>query len=391
MTPTRLFSSLPLLSALVLLYAGCSTWHIAQEYEGWSLYVQSNETVASEEFAAAMLPAFEVVERNLGDFEDTVRVHAWHGGVDMEDGAKGRITTAGDGTISHVPGIGGGARVRAFHARNDGDPFSLSGVFVGTAHTGTAVHELVHARLAEHEETLPLWFEEGFAMIMGDGAMRDGQWVIDGLACWPWRELREQNLDDTQLAHLLEVTSGETHSVRDNVLVHFVGWAIVFDLYREEGSLDWYALLERYQAAPDPMAEARRRLERTLDDRTPFEWLERLKHEDPGVRLATAQGTWKLHSRDIHRELLRALRTETDPEIRAALAVNALATAGEVRIGRRQSGWMWGAIRPVLRTTELEDPEETSALRTLDRAYRYGNSRYDTQAALDRLGRFWED
>ncbi len=75
----------------------------------------------------------------------------------------------------------------------------------------------------------------------------------------------------------------------------------------------------------------------------------------------------------------------------ACLAVNALATAGQIRLGRRQSGWMWRTVFPVLRLTELEDPDETSALRTLYRAYRYGNSRYDTQAALERLDRFWED
>lgn len=363
---------------------------MTEEYEGWSLFVKSGETIASEDFVASVQPAFEAVELHLGPFKDNVRIHAWHGGVEMEDGAKGRITTAGDGTINHVPGIGP-ARVRAFHARGDGGLFSSSGVFVGTTDVGTAVHELVHARLAEHPEELPLWFEEGFAMIMGDGTLRNGAWVVDGLACWPWRELREQELDDVQLARLLEVSSGEAHSVRDNVMVHFVGWAIVFDLYREVEVLDWRLLLERFRRAGSPLAEARRRLDRTLEAETPERWLQRLEDADPGVRMAAARGTWKLHSRDIQQVLLRALKQEEDPEVQASLAVNALATAGQVRVGGRQSGWMWRAIFPVLRMTELEDPEETSALRTLYRAYRYGNSRYDTQAALERLGRFWED
>ena len=87
----------------------------------------------------------------------------------------------------------------------------------------------------------------------------------------------------------------------------------------------------------------------------------------------------------------QALDEEDDPEVQACLAVNALATAGQVRLGRRQSWWMWKTVFPVLRLTELDDPDETSALRTLYRAYRYGNSRYDTQAALERLDRFWED
>jgi hypothetical protein len=390
MTHTLGSTSRRVLGALALLLAGCSTWHVAEEYEGWSLYVKSSETVASADFVAALRPAFEAVEQHLGPFEANVKVHAWHGGVEMQDGAKGRITTAGDGTISDVPGIGP-ARVRAFHARGDGSLFSPSGVFVGTTDAGTAVHELVHARLAEHHQELPLWFEEGFAMVMGDGTLREGRWVVDGLACWPWRELREQELDDAQLARLLVVTSGQSHSVRDNVLVHFVGWAIVFDLYREVGELDWRKLLAHFRAGGAALVEARRRLDRSLADETPTKWLERLADPDPGRRLAAARGTWKLHSRDIQGVLLRALRDEQDPEVQASLAVNALATAGQVSVGRRQSGWMWRAIFPVLRLTELEDAEETSALRTLYRAYRYGNSRYDTQAALERLGRFWED
>jgi len=386
--------SRPLLPTLLALtafaHSGCTNWHVAEQYEGWALYVQSSESVASEEFVAALEPAFATVESLMGEFEDVVKVHAWHGGVEMQDGAKGRITTTDDGTINHVPGIGP-ARVRAFHARGDGGLFSPSGVFVGTTDVGTAVHELVHARLAEEPEELPLWFEEGFAMILGDGTLHGDEWVVDGLACWPWRELREQRLDDVQLARLLEVSSGESHSVRDNVLVHFVGWAIVFDLYREVGELDWRKLLAHYRSEGDTLAQARRRLDRTLDDETPSEWLELLKEGDTGQRLAASRGTWKLHSRGIQRILLRSLRNEEDAEVQASLAVNALATAGQVRLDRRQSGWMWRAIFPVLRTAELEDPDETSALRTLYRAYRYGNSRYDTQAALDRLSRFWED
>jgi len=376
--------------ALCLGLASCTSWQREEEFEGWTLYVRSGEEISSEDFVRAVQPAFESVEAHLGDFEQDVRVHAWVGGVVMRDGARGSITTSSDGTIADVPGIGP-ARVRAFHARGSNSLFSPSGVFVGAADPGTAVHELVHARLAEEEPDLPLWFEEGFAMVMGDGALFEGDWVVDGFAPWPWRELREQRLDDEVLAGLLEVDSGEAHSVRDNVLVHFVGWAIVFDLYREHEVLDWRELRAHFDSAPHPLCEARRRLERTLEDGTPEEWLERLEHEDPGVRLATARGTWKLHSTRIQRKLLGALREEEHPEVQASLAVNALATAGQVRVGRRQSGWMWRRVFPVLRLTTLPDSEETSALRTLYRAYRYGNSRYDTQAALERLSRFWED
>ncbi|MFT7670774.1 MAG: hypothetical protein ACI8X5_003487 [Planctomycetota bacterium] len=382
--PTFLFA------VLLLCLASCTSWEQAEKFDGWALYTKDGEMVSGEDFAAGVQPAFSKVEELMGEFQSQVKVHAWVGGVELREGARGTITTDNDGTIADVAGIGP-ARVRAFHARSEGNLFGQSGVFIGTADPGTAAHELVHARLAEESPLLPLWFEEGFAMIVGDGALYDGEWIVDGFAYWPWRELRELQLNDEALSRLLTVTSGDSHSVRDNVLVHFIGWAIVFDLYREVGELDWRKLLELHEANPDALADARQRLDSTLGDKSPEKWLSRLSSEIPGVRLACTRGTWKLHSRSIQGMLLGALRDETDPEVQAALAVNALATAGQIRLGRRQTGWMWARVYPVLRQTKLEDPEETSALRTLYRAYRYGNSRYDTQAALDRLSRFWED
>lgn len=382
----------PLLAAglFALLATGCTTWREAEVHAGWSLYTRPGETVEVEEFRGAIEPAFAAVEQRLGPFERPVRIHAWNGGVEMEGGTRGRITTDGDGALAEVPGIGP-ARVRAFHSSGDGGFLSPGGVFVGTADVGTSVHELVHARLAEVAPDLSLWFEEGYAMLLGDGALHRGEWVVDGLACWPWRELREQELDDEELRRLLRLPLGAEHTVRENVLIHFLGWAIVFDLHRESGSRDWRELLALHRGAADPIEDALVRLHRTLADETPLEWLERLDDPDPAVRLAAARGTWKLHSSRVQLRLLEALRDEDDPEVQACLAVNALATAGQIRLGRRQSGWMWRTVFPVLRLTELEDPDETSALRTLYRAYRYGNSRYDTQAALERLDRFWED
>src|SRR5690606_18929346 len=146
-------------------------------------------------------------------------------------------------------------------------------------------------------------------------------WVIDGLACWPWRELAGLHLSDEDLSRLLSIRAEHDHSVHENVLVHFVGWAIVFDLAREDGTLDWSAWLETFRAAPDPLAEARRRLQRTLDRDTPLEWLSRLEDPDPAVRLAAAKGTWKLRSRAAVVRLLEALRRELHPEVRVALAV----------------------------------------------------------------------
>jgi hypothetical protein len=190
----------------------------------------------------------------------------------------------------------------------------------------------------------------------------------------------------------LALRSGEHHSVRDNVLAHFLGWVIVFDLYREVGELDWRRLLERFQETPDSLREARRRMRRTLDGETPVGWLEeRLVSEDVAVRLAAARGTWKLHSLEVLDLLLDSIPVEPDTEVRASLAVNALATAGQVDHGRRTQRRLWRTVLPILREAELPGPGETSALRTLYRAYRFGSERYDTQAALERLERFWEE
>ncbi|MCB9914148.1 MAG: HEAT repeat domain-containing protein [Planctomycetes bacterium] len=378
----------PLL-VLCLLLASCTSWERRQEFEGWTLYVQSGEPVEVDLYRAGVQPAFEAVEALLGPFEREVRVHALHSGVDMQSGNRGVLT--GDGAAAEeIEGIGP-ARVPAYHLRGDGGPFSPSGVFMTTTDTGTAVHEFVHAYFAERGERLPLWFEEGFAMLLGDGALRDGRWQPDGLSAWPWRKLREEPLSDEDLARLLAVRAGDDHSARDNVLVHFLGWTVVFDLYREYGTLDWQHLLEHFRQAPDPVAEARRRMEHTLADATPLEWLARLQDPSPAVRLAAARGTWKLHSAEVHALLVQAIFTEEDPEVRASLAVNALATASQTRLRRRQEGRMWRAVLPVLRDTQLPDPDESSALRTLYRAYRSGSRNYDAQGALARLHRFWEE
>jgi len=385
--------ALRILPALLvpLLVVGCSTWRPAEEYEGWTLFVQSGATVSIDEFHDAVQPAYEAVEELLGPFGEGVRVHAWNGGVQMAAGNHGRLTHDPEEAIEEVPGIGP-ARVRAFHSRGSGGLFGLSGVFVGTADAGTAVHELVHAHLAESGERLPLWFEEGFAMILGDGTLHEGRWTVDGLACWPWHELRLADLAEEEVARLLALRSSVEHSVRDNVLVHFLGWAIVFDLHRETGELDWRTLLARFEAARDPAAEAHRRLRRTLDDSTPLAWLEeRLASEAVAVRLAAARGTWKLHSLEVLELLLDALRDEPDVEVRASLAVNALAAAGELEHEHRTRHRLWRTLLPVLREAVLPDPGETSALRTLHRAYRYGEGEYDVEAALGRLERFWEE
>ena len=376
---------------LVFALASCSSWKPAAEYDGWTLYVQSGDEVEPAPFEAAVVPAILAVEQLLGPFEERVHIHAWEGGVRMQDGNRGKITGNGQLSSEEVPGIGP-ARVRAFHTRSDGGLFSSSGIFIGTPEPGTMVHELIHARFAERPDELPLWFEEGYASLMGDGALKDGAWTYDGLACWPWRELRDEDLTDADLWRLLEINAGDQHTVRENVLVHFVGWAIVFDLYRETGHIDPDLLLMHFRHGGDPVDQARERMDNTLADETPVEWMERLKSDDAGVRMATAKGSWKLVSRAVLTKLLRALENEQDDEVRVTIAVNCLAIAGERRLGWRTDAWMWRSIFPVLRNAELDDPAEQDALRKIYRAYRRGGSdRNQTQAALNTLSRFWEE
>lgn len=373
---------------------GCSAWRPALEREGWTLYRPAGSDLALSAFEAALHPAFAFVEGSFGPFGERVRVHAFRGAVDLQRGRRIVSDTAdgqpGDGAVYDVPGIGP-ARVQAFHARGGGG-LARDGVFLGAPEVGTAVHELIHAWFADHGERLPLWFEEGVATFFGDGIVANGVWTVDGLAWWPLRELREERaegrLDDAALASLLDATARERGDVRRNVLVHFVGWAIVLDLARETGSRDWRV----WQAAFDwaaPLADARARLERTLSPDTEEAWLERLGDSDAGVRMATAQGVWKLRSRAVMLRLLDALAVEEDPEAAVCLAVNLLACAGELDLSWRDWRRISGPLGKALRSPRLDDPVESEAVRALYLAYRRGQG--DPQDALRRLERFWTE
>src|SRR5262249_55123575 len=153
-------------------------------------------------------------------------------------------------------------------------------------------------------------FEEGLASLYGDGAIYDQRWIVDGLACWQLRELRDQQIDDVELAHLLALTARDDYDARENLLVHFVGWAIVFDARREVPDGDWsawFSAFERGAAEHGAVAEARARLTRTLDPASLNDWLERLRDPDPAVRFATAKGLWKLRNVDVIDRMLDAL------------------------------------------------------------------------------------
>jgi len=378
------------LLGLCALLPGCaSQWQPIRHYEGWTLYEEPGGNVSVEAYEAAFEPAFVAVGELLGPFDDTVRVHAWHGAVEMNFADKGELEKGEEPGVREIPGIGP-TRIPAYHARGGGGWFGPSGVFIGVPDAGTAVHELVHARFAEASISLPLWFEEGVASLLGDGMLFEGEWQVDGLACWPLRELREQELTRADVTRLLRIKASDSTSAKDNALVHFLGWAIVFDLYRETGVIDWelwYEIFDHEHAVND----AQHRLERTLGRDTALDWLDRLEHDDPAVRITAGHGTWKLRSRQVLDRLIEALEDEEHEIVKIGLAVNALAAAGEVRSSWRLWRRMQGTVFSALRRAELPDPGEQQAAHDLYQAYRRRRSGRRSQDALSRLTRFWEE
>lgn len=364
-------------AAALACLAACAAWDRVAEHPRWSLYAEDAARADAEAFRRAYEPAFAAVESVFGPFRDRVRVHAFHDERDAD----------GVGAVQEVPGIGR-ARVRAYHTRGAGPFGPAAGIYQSGADPGTAVHELVHARLAELDPHLPLWFEEGLACVLGDGFLDGDRWVVDGLACWPLRELRERTPDERELARLLAVRAEHGTDLRENVLVHFVGWAIVFDLWRVERAIDWRAWAER--ARTMSVAEARERLARTLAPETEAAWLARLDDEDRGVRLATARGLWKLRSEPALRRLLERIGREEDPEVAVALSINALAAAGERQPPGRLAGRMWRTVWPVLRRAELADPREAAAVEAILESFRW-RGRGDSEDALEALERFWAE
>lgn len=373
------------LSVLVVsisaLASACSTWQPVETREAWTLYTRPGYTIDVACFARALEPAFRAVEERMGPFEQNVRIHA------LEGAGAGELRA--DAEFETVPGIGP-ARVRAFHVRPSANPFASGGVFLECADAGAAVHELVHARLAEEGVSLPLWFEEGLAQFYGDGALFEDRWYVDGLCCWPLRELREERLSDADLARMLSIRASDSTPSRDNLLVHFVGWAIVFDLAREMPDASWRQWWDTWRA-DDSVAAARTRIGRTIDDRSHVEWLRRLDDPDPGVRFATAKGTWKLRSSSAAERLLARLEKEEEPSVRFALALNALITGGEARLSGRQWGRFGRLVFSTLRNAKLEDPAERESLDLLRRALRGRAPEQQSDRAFDGLARYWDE
>jgi hypothetical protein len=383
MRARRIFVSVALLAL-----SACASWRPVATYEGWSLYAERGQEVEAARYEAAVAPAMRAVQECLGPFRRPVSVHAWSGNAGPETSGAEVIHEGEGGPVQEVPGIGP-ARVRAYHARGDGWFGPPGGIFLAAPECGTVAHELVHARAAEDGLDLPLWLEEGVACVLGDGFQDGDRWIVDGLSCWPLRELQSQKISDKDLAHILSLHAGDTSSARENVLAHFVGWAIVFDLYRQEGRVDWEGWRERYGKGI-PLDEAGRRVASVIDPDCALRWLERLRDPRRDVRMATAKGVWKLRSTPVTTKLLEALEQEDDPEVKVGMAINLLACAGEARLPDLITGRLWRVVWPALRRAELADPAEQQGVDELLHAFRrFGGRR--SQEPLQSLRRFWAE
>jgi len=375
-------------ASIAIALSSCSSWRTVGRYDGWTLYGEKGKEVDTTRFEAAIGPAKSAVEEILGPFENAIRVHVWSGEAGPETSGAHVILDGEGGPVQDVPGIGP-ARVRAYHARGDDLFGPPSGIFLAAPECGTAAHELVHARAAEQDLELPLWLEEGVACLIGDGFLDGKRWIVDGLSCWPLRELQTQTVSDADLERILSLGASDPSSPRENVLAHFVGWAITFDLYRQEGQIDWSGWGVRYGKGIS-VVEARTRIERTLDPATALAWMDRLEDPRREIRLATAKGVWKLRSTEIATALLEALEAEEDPEVRVGFAINLLACAGEARLPDVLTGRLWRAAWPALRRAPLTDPEESQAARDLMRSFRFRSNR-SSQEPLLGLRRFWAE
>ena len=380
-----------LLLAISTLASCVAGWQEVAAQEDWRLYVRPGAGVDVDAYEALLGPAMEAVEAELGPFDSPVRVHAFTGGVQLKDGSSGRIVEGED--AGRIESEVGTARVRAYHVRDD--PFGAGGAFLGEASPGSAVHELVHARFAELNTDLPLWFEEGVAMLLADGVLEEGpagaRWVRDGLCAWPLSRLRDLELDDERLMSLLELRPTDGHAIEENLLVHFLGWAMVFDLYRTNPEGTWQDWLAVHEADPS-LATVRARLARSIDRDVLLLWLhQRLASGDAAVRRGAVLGTWRMASSADLQFLSSNLRREEDEATRATLAINILAAAGE---GRYPGMGRWNGLRlplAVLADLDLADPAEASAARALHAAYLDGASRDDISAAFTVLEGYWQE
>ena len=374
---------------LALGLTSCASWQAAAEFDGWTLYAKDGAEVDVDHYSSTFDVAFECVEAHFGLFTESVDVHAIPGSVALASGNRGTITGEED-VVEYVEGIGA-TRVPAFHAQGGGGIFEPSGIFIGKLAAGIAVHELVHARVAELNLDLPLWFEEGISTILGDGIERDGRWVMDGFSFWPWLELRADPPTDQELRKLLAISAKEGHSFRDNVLVHFIGWAILFDCLREYDGFEWRLWLDDYLRSEDRFSWAQTRLARTLEESTMLDWMLRVEEESPATRLATARGCWKLGDERVVKILLDQLEVEEDDEVKVCLVVNAMASMERGGVSSHTERRLWSRGLGALRNVELPIEAEDEAVRELFRSYVRWGRRRSRQRSFDRLKRYWTE
>lgn len=107
--------------------------------------------------------------------------------------------------------------------------------------TGTLAHELVHPLLAEDFETVPSWFNEGFASLY-EQSRQNYEGKMEGLVNWRLPSLQKAiaRNDEVSLKKLMSTTSSEFYG--DNSGLHYA-MARYFCLYlQEKGKLrEFYA------------------------------------------------------------------------------------------------------------------------------------------------------
>ncbi|MFT4709058.1 MAG: hypothetical protein ACI8Q9_000175, partial [Planctomycetota bacterium] len=198
-----------------------------------------------------------------------------------------------------------------------------------------------------------------------------------------------QQITDAELLDLLAIRVSDSHSVEDNLMVHFVGWALVFDLYREDPTGSWRNWLARMEANPE---DARMRLNRSIDEDGVRQWLKtRFDDENPAVRQAAARGVWRIGDALSLQLLSSALRKEQDMAVVATLTINILAAAGE---GRFAGMGRWNGLRlPLMKLREepFEDATERWASRRLLAGYQGYAGSEAIREAFEILSSYWQE
>lgn len=107
--------------------------------------------------------------------------------------------------------------------------------------------------------------------------------------------------------------------------------------------------------------------------------------------MATAKGLWKLRSRAVLDKLVDAMRREVDPQVRAGLAINALAAAGEISISWRHWRYLREAVEQAMRGVVMSNPLEQEALSKLMGSYSQQGEEQAALEAMRGLSRFWQE